>query len=367
MKVGRQVEPMIESDHALVTGKLQGEEQELRFRKFIEAWKTRRRDDRSASSVYREFIDDLGVSRMIEYIEARDSSCHGILHDLGGIITDRTTDLNTAIAICNDSCTYACAHGVFRTYFVRKWGKTGDQYDHPVGHKEPSTPVDLEQFKQEVDELCKEDSEIVKDFFRGNCAHSLGHAFGMLAKGEVKTATEYCTAFDDLEMQYYCQTGVFMEIDDKVEARIYPPGTTRQERLEAGMKFCLEHGEVPGGCMRFLLKRHLGVGDAKVFAQECLRLDGRARRGCFNALGFFSRSYVALHPRDVGQVCRYGDRIDQKLCISGVMFTKKDNRKREKLAPACEYLEDKELRALCKDQQARFYYQVDNPVMDLMF
>src|SRR3989338_1784866 len=102
-------------------------------------------------------------------------------------------------------------------------------------------------------------------------------------------------------MRYYCETGVFMELDDAIKNRLYPAGMSRDARLQAGMRYCVANSDVPGACMRFLLQRHRHLADVASFAGTCLGMEGSGRSGCFNALGFLGRSYAVAHPRDAGR------------------------------------------------------------------
>jgi hypothetical protein len=358
-------ETQITVDHPLWLGRLSEPAQNLRMREFEKAVAEAKEEKKSKRPIFREFIDDLGVKKIIGYFEENDPVCHGILHHFGGVIRERVNDLETSLALCQDACTYACIHGVLRTHFSQvAMGKmslpeataktSGEQFS-----------ANMKKIKDDVTYLCREDSKLVKDFFRGNCAHAVGHAFGAVAKS-IKKAEEYCVFFEEPGMQYYCHTGVFMELRGKIKKDLYKDKKTPGEKLEAGVDYCIHQTKWPSACMRFILKAALDLEEGKIIAPKCAALKGKDRLACFNGLGYNARVYVFVHPTDINKVCNYGEIKDREICISGIVFTKKNLRGKEKLVKACQYMKNEKFRVLCEDQNKRYYYQLDNPVMNRM-
>lgn len=350
--------------HPLWRGSLSGAALDSRFRDFAAA--IDRRED--PIGLYAAFLDQIGVKRIIEYAEGRDRSCHGMLHPLGEVLVERT-DLKTSMMLCGNSCTYACVHGAMKRHLVLVLSRNEEA---PL--KEDVTPLGdvageekvKRRLRREVLSLCREDSKAVQDFFAGNCAHSVGHGFAALAKG-LSEARGYCALFPDEERRYYCESGIFMELRPALERQIYRGQLSAAAKREIALRFCIQNSEFPSACLRFLLEPASAPEEIDDLGRKCSTLDGKIRRGCFQAVGYISRSYVADRPEEINRVCRSGDPTDRALCISGLAFVKKDHRLKEKLARSCNYLSDPSLKGICEDQHRRFYYQVDNPVMEWMF
>lgn len=357
------------SEHPLVAGRLKGDAEERRFREFIAAMEAPKKERRSYEDIYREFMEDLGVTHIADWLEQRNPFCHGEGHALGHVVAERVSDLGTAMAVCGDSCTYACIHGAFKKYFMREAGIIDHQHDTPPAVQPWTQPVrsPTERIAADVNAACREDSLVVRDFFRGNCAHGVGHALGMLAQPTVKTATDYCEVFDEISLRYYCETGVFMELRDQIEEDLFPKRIARADEMKAAVDYCVKNSTTPSSCMRFIVKKPRDLAEIGALGDACATLGGKPRRGCFNGLGFLSRDYTAAHPQDIGRVCSRGDLNDQMLCVSGLTFIRKDHERKEEIVQACRYLARPDLQALCVDQTNRHYYQVDNRVLELMF
>jgi hypothetical protein len=356
-------------EQPLVVGRLKGEAQDRRFQEFVAAMEAPKKERRPYADIYREFMDDLGVTRMADWLDHRNPFCHGEGHVLGQVVGERVNDLGTAMAMCGDSCTYACIHGAFKKFFMREAGIIDHQHDPQPAVQPWSQPVrtPIERIAADVNAACREDSLVVPDFFRGNCAHAVGHALGTLAQPVVKTATGYCDVFDEIALRYYCETGVFMELSDQIEEDLHSKKMARGDKVKAGIDYCVKNSTTPSSCMRFIVKNPRDLTEIGALADACTTLSGKPRRGCFNGVGFLARTYIAKHPQDIGRVCSRGDLNDQILCVSGLTFIRKDHEKKDEIVEACQYLDRPDLHAVCVDQANRHYYQVDNKLLDLMF
>ncbi|MCG3112599.1 MAG: hypothetical protein MCM46_12360 [Candidatus Manganitrophus sp. SB1] len=327
------------------------------MREFITALK--KIQMRTERSLFQEFIDDLGVRRIVEYIEGINPFCHGELHALGSIIRERTNNLETSFQLCQDACTYACLHGVLKAHFSDYQIEQAD-FSLNEGGLTPET----ERLKQDVHQLCKEDSTVMEDFYRGNCAHAVGHAFANIAQN-VPTAKEYCTLFEEAAMQYYCQSGLFMDLRDEIGKEL--TSHTVGERWETAVAFCFDNSQWPSACLHFFLGHATALRQIDAVALKCAELKGRSRLSCFFGVGVFSSAYVAAAPKEVNYTCQYGNTTDRKLCISGLFLRKKGHSGAAALKVACRTMRDEELKSVCQDQTRRYLYQIDNPVMGLMF
>ena len=77
---------LTELDHPLWKGRLKKDDRERRVREFDEDWN--RIDFRrgEGGSVFRRYLDDLGVEDIVQYFEDKNAFCHGELHDLIGYV-----------------------------------------------------------------------------------------------------------------------------------------------------------------------------------------------------------------------------------------------------------------------------------------
>lgn len=337
------------------------------FTQFSQQLAARRAANKSLYPVYKQFAPQLGVTSILRYLEAEDAACHGAAHELGRVTAEHEPVLADAMAVCGDGCTYGCVHGVFKSYFMKGGDEQGHAQHHQHQHgSDALAPGMMPAIRAEVTAVCAKDSDVVPDFFRGNCAHSVGHAFGGLAE-DVKTAVQACRVFAETEMQYYCETGVFMERGSGIERRLYPSGMGFSQRLQQGIAFCTEVSHMPSACMRFVLPGFDSISKSDKLKRSCATLTApAARRNCYNALGFFSRDYLSAQPQDVTRVCDQRDEFERRACVSGVALMKKDHTVKDDLGAICAALGDAALRALCNEQGQRHYYQIGNPVLEAL-
>lgn len=337
------------------------------FTQFSQQLAARRAARKSLYPVYKQFAPQLGVTSILRYLEAEDAACHGAAHELGRVTAEHEPVLADAMAVCGDGCTYGCVHGVFKAYFMKR----GDEQTHAPHHQHQhgsgaSAPGMMQAIRAEVAAVCAKDSEVVPDFFRGNCAHSVGHAFGGLAE-DVKTAVQACRVFNEAEMQYYCETGVFMERGAGIEHRLYSSDMGFSQRLQQGIAFCTEVSRMSSACMRFVLPGFDSISKSEKLNHACTTLTApAARRNCYNALGFFSRNYLSEQPQDVTRVCNQRDDSERRACVAGVALMKKDHAVKDDLGAICAALGDASLRSLCNEQWQRHYYQIGNPVLEAL-
>ena len=342
-------------EHPLWRGGLNGAARDRRFEAFAAAFD--RRED--PAGLFGIFLDEIGVKRMVDYVKGKDHACHGALHTLGAVLLERTRDLKTSMMLCGNACTYACVHGAVRGYLSKMISEEGDVFPAEGGEGTAG------RLRRELLSLCREDSKVVEDFFAGNCAHAVGHGLAALSNG-LSEARGKCGLFPDAERRYYCESGVFMELRPDLARLIDRGESSPAGRRETALRFCVQHSGWPSACLRFLLEPASRPEEIEAVSRQCAFLDGKARRGCFNAVGYLSRTDVASQPEEINRVCRRGDPTDRALCISGLVFVKKNHRLKGKLSAACAYLTEAPMRAVCEDQRRRFYYQTDNPVLKQM-
>jgi len=359
------------SQQLLANGKLTGAAREKAAKSFRDKYKNRKKYKLSLYSIYKEYAPLIGVKQIGAHLDKKNPSCHGVAHALGKVIGEAESDLNVGMQLCGNTCTYACVHGVYKVYFT-KLGK--DYHNHKPGqhsHHKTMTRVkldkkELKKFATDVNNACKNSKSVVEDFFKGNCAHGVGHAMAKITGG-TRNATNYCKEFPDKAMRYYCETGVFMELSGGIRHRLFKGTKRRSEQITLALDFCSTKSNYPSACLRFLLSRNKSLGQIARFAVLCNKQKPHLRRHCFNAMGFYSRTYLAHNPRELQFSCSLGKTaIDNKACISGAAYMKKDQSRRKDIEVACRYAGSKENTKFCLQQLDTFYYRINNKLLNVI-
>jgi len=140
--------------------------------------------------ILEKYIDTLGASAMLDFIELTYKHCHSQAHDLGKVIYANSKDIGKALITCGNRCTNACMHGVVSEAFKDK---------------------SFDEIKREISTFCSQ-GEISTLHKPGNCAHGIGHAIMMITNHNIHDSLSACTEFKKSGMDYYCATGVFYGI-----------------------------------------------------------------------------------------------------------------------------------------------------------
>lgn len=349
---------------ALLDGAADARSAALQYSDFVRAFRARHQNNVSTYTIYNQYLDAVGVRRISNYLETEDAACHGVAHGLGRAIGERVPDLREAMSVCGSTCTYGCVHGVFKRYFVDKAADEPDHshHQHNAANADKPDQSAYDRFAAEALAACREDSRTVDGFYRGNCAHAVGHAFGSL-EADIDNARRACDMFDGEEMRYYCATGVFMERGGEIRRGLFDKGVTRSDKQRLAVEYCGRFEQHAGACLRFVAHAISTREEADGFRALCRDLAGAARGGCFNALGFLTRTFTAKNLDVFTQVCSGATQHDRSACVIGLLLTKPNQRHRKSLEQACENVGDEPLTSLCKDQLQRNYYQVGNPAM----
>ncbi|VAW73601.1 hypothetical protein MNBD_GAMMA12-2526 [hydrothermal vent metagenome] len=358
---------------SLATGKLTGNARTKASKSFQDKYDNRKKLKLRLYSIYKEYAPLIGVKQIGAYLEKKDASCHGVAHALGKVIGEAESDLNTGMQLCGNTCTYACVHGVYKVYFT-KLGK--NYHTHKPGHDHSAhTPTaapiklnkkELRKFAQDVNNACKDSKSVVADFFKGNCAHGVGHAMAKIS-GNTTNATNYCKEFPSKAMRYYCETGVFMELSGGIKNKLFKNTKLRSEEISLALDYCGSKSNYPSSCLRFLLSRNKSLGQIARFSVLCNLQKPHLRRHCFNAMGFYSRTYLARNPKEFKFSCSLGKtKIDNKACISGAAYMKKDQTRRKDIKVACQYTGTSENTQYCLQQLETFYYKIDNKFLNVI-
>ena len=353
----------------LIHGKLTGEVAEHEVKKFAHEYHQHIEEELGFRLLYEQYIESIGVQNIANVLETE--YCHGEAHSLGKIIAARVADLKTGMKICGDTCTYGCLHGLFQVYF-HQLGRDYHEHNQHSGKHPPHemeadkkgthvvlTDAELAQLSRDANKACKESHSIVEGFFQGNCAHGIGHALGKLGNKAVLSKS-YCKIFPHPDLQYYCETGVFMELSSQLEDNLFADAETRSEDIRIALTYCHQESNYPSSCLRFLLLDNNNLGHITRYAYFCAKQGGLMRTHCFNSLGFHSREYVAHNPSEIVYTCSMGDMEDQDACISGLALMKKGHEYREKIKSACLLLENDAQKEFCGNQVSKYYYQLGN-------
>ncbi len=302
-----------------------------------------------AQEVFARYLPVLGAPAILDHLERRESHCHSQAHDLGRALYAERGRLNDALAVCDHACTNGCMHGVMA---------------EAAGHLRGAEAV------HKLVAVCTGESH-GPHHRPGNCAHAVGH--GLLAQAgggdepnpadrSLPKALAGCRVFDSLPMRYYCATGVFMaykDILDDLKADGRPPA--RASRHDP----CDRFADVAPACYRYLLP-HIAEAlhlDRERMAEECLRLGGRLRLGCFHGLGMLGLDDVAREPAALETLCRAGGDDEQTVCIEGAIEKLADYNEQEAMA-ACRLLTG-HAAAVCLEAAKGKMYRLAKPSMPL--
>jgi hypothetical protein len=80
----------------------------------------------------------------------------------------------------------------------------------------------------------------------------------------------------------------------------------------------------PAACFRYIMTEtirwyYAQGGTLEALARQCAGLSEKYRLGCFHGIGFAHMIQVARGRRTLAEVCRFGSREDQTVCLEGTM------------------------------------------------
>jgi hypothetical protein len=290
----------------------------------------------SARPVFIKYLPILGPATILDFLEATYPGCHAQSHELGQAVFVTTGSLEVALRQCDTRCTSGCMHGVVTAAFGN------------------GTVADI---SSRMESFCRQ-GEMASLHKPGNCAHGVGHALMFVTGGDVHRSIDGCLGFSAESMQYYCGTGVFMER--------FVSDSARRRNAEALLSPCDEEALFPGACYRYKgVELWNSLGGADRVADECTRLEGLQRRGCFHGLGYAAIGTVLQDPAFIGGLCDTGTRDDQVVCIEGVIEKLADLNEGRARA-ACAFIEN-ELRSVCDQAVQRKMYGLNKPTFALYF
>jgi len=271
------------------------------------------------------FYQKIGPVRMLDVVE-EDPFCHEKGHNIGRETYKNTSnDLTKTMAICGRRCSDACFHGALMEMIDPNLGDDGNH-------------TTLQEVASKIPDICDR-KEFKENDLVGTCAHRLGHILFILDNYKFDRPITACEKFPDKRMVDWCVTGIFMEEnnikgeEDAKKPLWYP---------------CDSYPSHANACLRYKVERlFLGKNDEASVA--CLsQRDTNFRRSCFAGLGFMNLETIAYTPSKLPVVCKYGDKIDKRVCIEapiGLIALVVPERALE----ACNFLGDEDLKKYCID------------------
>ncbi len=309
-------------------------------KEFVQKLKQTKR--KQARQLYEQYVDVIGANGILDSIQKLWPKCHSEAHDLGKVIFAKVKDIGNGLRICADRCYSGCMHGVLMEAFTSVQNSSD-----PDGH------IDVEVLKPFMNDLCRNNTEMVSSYSPGDCAHGVGHALMFLSGYTVPEAVEGCKQFDSPAMRYYCATGTYMEyvaendkLDVKANKTLFYPCDTY---------------DYPAACARY---KNVYVANrfyrknmtAEELIPECEKLNGKFRLGCFHGIGNAYMALIASGKMNISDVCLHGSEDEKFMCIEGAI-ERMSKYHRPKALKACGNLQG-EYREICLSAVAQGMYNM---------
>jgi len=217
------------------------------------------------------------------------------------VIFARLGDVGQSLRVCADSCHTGCMHGVLMVAL------SGVNASDAEGH------IDPEALKPFMDEICLKNEQMVSDYLPGECSHGVGHALAFLSGYDISEAIGGCNEFNNSGMKYYCASGVYME---------YVAVRDKEDKKTRSLFYPCDTYDYPAACawhkVPYVSSRLYKAGKKlPEIVQECEKLDGKFRLGCFHGLGNAHAGLITRGKLDIKDLCLHGSEAEQVLCIEG--------------------------------------------------
>lgn len=274
-------------------------------REFLTAY--RAGDRRHARALYEAFLPRIGANGLRDAIQTANPSCHDEAHDLGKVIFDKLRDVGASLESCADACASGCMHGVLMQFFTNSGSMEGTAH----GHSAQLTAADV---ADRIPTFCDSPALIGK-YRPGDCAHGVGHAAMFLSKYDIPAGIALCERFPTYALRYYCATGAYME---------YEITRTAADYLKHGPLYPCDTARYPAACFRSVMtttsrEHYTRGGTLEALQRQCAALGGKYRLGCFHGLGNAHVGQITFGRGTLADVCEFGSREDQTVCVEGVM------------------------------------------------
>lgn len=277
----------------------------LARKEFVRAYRTA--DRLHAGALYEQFLPRIGANGIREGIRTVYPSCHDEAHDLGKLIFARLRDVGASLESCADACASGCMHGVLMEFFTE--GRAMDSSSH-----HHSSQLTAGQVGAQIPTFC-DSPALTRMYSPGDCAHGVGHAAMFLSKYDIPAAIDLCERFPSYPLRYYCATGAYMEY-----RLVRTPG---DYAVHGGLYPC-SSSPYPAACFRYVMTntvrwQYSEGGPIETLQRKCAELKGKYRLGCFHGIGNALVGRIALGRLTVADVCGFGGRDDQTVCVEGAM------------------------------------------------
>jgi hypothetical protein len=239
--------------------------------------------------IYERYLPKLGLQPMLDVLEERNPFCHAEAHELGQALYRLRRDAGVAISECSMGCTGGCLHGVLKEAY-------GDRK--------------VEEITAKLEGICSQ----LPMATPGSCAHGMGHALMMMSGRDVARSVAACGGFGRPVLDYYCQTGVFMELFDR-------QAEWKEQRAADLFYPCSTASGYPAACWRYLgpwLLESKRNDRAKVI-ELCRSLPRAQRLACMHGYGFSTFDIIARRPDFLGSICPSEPIDDATVCIEGLV------------------------------------------------
>jgi hypothetical protein len=149
----------------------------------------------------------------------------------------------------------------------------------------------------------------------GDCAHGVGHAVMFLSNYDIPAGIGLCEKFPTYPLRYYCATGAYMEYRLTRSSSDYP--------MHGGLYPC-DGALYPAACFRYVMtntirEHYARGGSLEGLQRECAGLSSKYRLGCFHGIGNAHMGIVAGGRKTLAEICGFGSRQDQTVCLEGAM------------------------------------------------
>jgi hypothetical protein len=137
-----------------------------------------------------------------------------------------------------------------------------------------------------------------------------------LSNYDIRAGIDLCERFPTYPLRYYCATGAYMEYRGS-------PGSRLDYWNHGGLYPC-EKARYPAACFRYVLTQtirwyYVQGGTLETLERQCAGFSEKYRLGCFHGIGFAHMLQVARGRKTLGEVCGFGSREDQTVCLEGTM------------------------------------------------
>ena len=232
--------------------------------------------------------------------------------------------------ICADRCATGCMHGVLM-----------EAFGGADGHTNGGGPTNHPGVTAAMRDACYRNAQMLSLYRPGNCAHGVGHALMIQARYRIPEALTACAEFPEPAMRYYCVTGAYME---------YVTEYDQEDAKSKSLQYPCDTYDYPAACARnkmyYVTKRHYEAhGRTEELVQECSRLMGKFRLGCFHGLGNAHMWLIASGQINIKSVCGHGTDDERFMCLEGAMERMGQHYEKTALA-VCEQLEGQD-RQVC--------------------